>query len=247
MAKVTISRSRKSMASKYRTKRFRLGKRAAYRSIGMRIPNKFAFKRQGYEAQLINTTIGAVALQAGGGLTGWSVGTPVADANGLFQFGGAMQFQLNQAQEWKDFTNLFDRYKISGCKVKFIPVVNMATPGGAVPVISYAIDLDDASIPATYAEINQKYNVHKKRLDKPCSIYVKPRIAQAIYSGLTSGYAIGNKNTYIDCNDPGVPMYGLKFWIRDCFLGASSGVSPLEANTVIRIETTFYLSMKDSQ
>lgn len=244
MAKVRISRP-KRFRRKY-VKKVRLGKRPLYKSIGMRLPNKYSFKRQGWEASIINTAPGAVSLQAAGALTGWAIGSANPDANGLYQFGGAMQFQLDQTQNYTDFTQLFDRYKLSGVKVKFVPLTTQAFPGASVPMIAYAIDLDDATLPTSYDTVNTKYNVHKKRLDKACSIYIKPRLAQQIYSGLTSGYAIGPKNTYIDCNDPGVPHYGLKFWLRDCYLPTTTGPA-VNTNTVIRIETTYYLTLKDSQ
>lgn len=236
MAKVRIARSKRRLRFKLRPGKLRMMRSVGYKKL----PNKFVFKRAGQEQTIMNTGPGTVAL-TNTGITGWALSSTTADANNLYQFGGAFQAQLDQCQAYTDFVSLFDRYKISGVKVKFIPLTTQATVSSAVPMIAYAIDLDDASVPSSYAEINQKYNVHKKRLDKPCSIFIKPRIAQAIYSGLTSGYAIGQKNTYIDCNDSGVPFYGLKYWIRDVSLGGTT------TNTVVRIETTYYLSLKDSQ
>lgn len=234
--------------ARYRTSKFKRMKRRyarKLRSVGTkglktkRISNKYVFKRAGQEQTIMNTGPGTVAL-TNTGITGWALAGTTADANNLYQFGGAFQAQLNQVEQWGDFAQLFDRYKISGVKLKFIPLTNSSEVGNAVPMIAYAIDLDDASVPSSYAELNQKYNVHKKRLDKPCSIYIKPRVASSIYSGLTSGYAVG-KPMYIDCNDPGVPHYGLKYWIRDMSLGSTT------TNTVVRIETTYYLSLKDPQ
>lgn len=233
--------------ARYRTSKFKRMKRryAPKKRTRMgrvfkgRLPNKFVFKRAGSEQTFMNTGPGTVAL-TNTGITGWALGSTSADANNLYQFGGAFQGQLNQVQAYTDFVSMFDRYKISGIKLKFIPLTNSSEVGNAVPMIAYAIDLDDASVPSSYAELNQKYNVHKKRLDKPCSIYIKPRVASSIYSGLTTGYAVG-RPMYIDCNDAGVPHYGLKFWIRDMSLGATT------TNTVVRIETTYYLSLKDPQ
>lgn len=240
MAKVRIARSKRYRPRKYK-------KTGKWRSVGTkgfktnRIANKYVFKRAGQEQTIMNTSATTVAL-TNTGITGWALGSTSADANNLFQFGGAFQAQLDQTQQYTDFVTMFDRYKISGVKVKFIPLTTQSTVNSAVPMIAYAIDLDDASVPSSYAELNQKYNVHKKRLDKPCSIYIKPRVASSIYNGLTSGYAIGPKSVYIDCNDHGVPHYGLKFWLRDVSLGSAASV-----NTVIRMETTYYLSLKDAQ
>lgn len=241
MAKSPISRIKKWRAAA-KGRGIRTGMSKYVRRFGLRnkMPNKFVFKRAGQEQTIMNTGPGTVAL-TNTGITGWALTGTSADANGLYQFGGAFQGQLNSVQAYTDFVAMFDRYKISGIKVRFIPLTTQSTVGSSVPYLVYSIDLDDASTPSSYGEINQKYNVHKKRLDKPCSIYIKPRIAQSIYSGLTSGYAIAPKNTYIDCNDTGVPHYGLKFWFRDVALGATT------TDTVVRIETTYYLSMKDSQ
>lgn len=241
MAKVGISR-KFILASKYRSKRKAIRSRMGYTRtrLGAKMPNKFVFKRAGQEQTIQNTSATTVAF-TNTGVTGWALTGVSADANTLFQFGGAFQAQLDQVQAYTDFVSMFDKYKISGVKVRFIPLVNSSNPGQCVPMIAYAIDTDDASTPASYAELNQKYNVHKKRLDRPCSIYIKPRVAASVYNGLSSGYAIG-KPMYIDCNNVGVPHYGLKFWLRDVTLGATTSV-----NTVVRIETTYYLSMKDPQ
>lgn len=231
------------MAPRRKNFRKRSGKpRRSLKRMGLKkkIANKYVFKRAGQEQTIMNTGPGTVAL-TNTGITGWALGSTTADANNLYQFGGAFQGQLDQCQAYTDMVSLFDRYKISGIKLKFIPLSTEATVGNAVPMIAYAIDLDDASVPSSYAEINQKYNVKKKRLDKPFSIYLKPRVAASVYNGLTTGYAVGSKSVYIDCNDHGVPHYGLKWWIRDISLGATT------TNTVVRIETTYYLSMKDPQ
>ena len=234
MAKVAISRS-KLWKSKSKFK----GKVRRYGGVRRPLSNKFVFRRAGQEQTIQNTGPGTIAL-TNTGINGWAVSTPAADANNLFQFGMAFQGRLDQCQAFTDFTTLFDRYKISGIKVKFIPLTTQATLNTAVPMLAYAIDLDDASVPGSYAELNQKYNVRKKRLDKPVSIYLKPRVAASVYNGLGSGYAVG-KPMYIDCNNTAVPHYGLKCWFRDVSLSTNT------TNTVIRMETTYYLSMKDSQ
>ena len=144
MAKVAISRS-KLWKSKSKFK----GKVRRYGGVRRPLSNKFVFRRAGQEQTIQNTGPGTIAL-TNTGINGWAVSTPAADANNLFQFGMAFQGRLDQCQAFTDFTTLFDRYKISGIKVKFIPLTTQATLNTAVPMLAYAIDLDDASVPGEY-------------------------------------------------------------------------------------------------
>lgn len=239
----------------------RRNKRRNYRKRGMynkkRIANIYRYKRFGQSSEIVcgvGGTAGTIALTStGAGVTGWALATsPSLDANGTYQFGGAMQFQLNQIISPTDFQLLYDKYKINGVKVTFIPLgtatTNATTQSLAstnYATIAIAVDNDDASLPGSWDLVAAKQDCKIRRLSKPVSVYVRnPKIAQSIYDGVVSAYS--PTTGWIDMNYDGVPHYGLKYYIRDCPLPASPTAGN-GANVMFRIVTKFYFSMKDPQ
>lgn len=214
--------------------------------------NNYKFTRFGVNATIDGGVAGAGTVALNTTASGWALGTPATDANGTYQFGGAMQFQLSQCLEYADFAQLFDKYKIKGCKVTIIPLGQPSTNAAPVnlantsyPTIAIAVDNDDAALPGSWNSIAVKQDCKIKRLSKPVSVYIRsPKIASAIYDGATTAYS--QRTGMIDMQYPDVPHYGLKFWIRECPLpqypAAGNG-----ANVMFRVVTKFYLQLKDPQ
>lgn len=211
----------------------------------------YKFKRFGLDCQIVNTSAGAVNLNTTA--SGWALTGASTDVNGTYQFGGAMQFQLNQTLEVTDFATLFDRYKITGVKVSIIPLGSYSG-GGSVqnqnvsnyPTIAIAVDSDDASLPGSWNQVAVKQGARVMKLNKTCSMYIKnPKLASAVFNGITNAYS--QKTGYLDMNSTDVPHYGLKYWIRECPLPNPPAAAVTGANSMFRVVTKFYLSMKDPQ
>ena len=230
--------------------------RRGYKSMlggAVRVPNYFRFKRIGENAMITAGTGGAGTVFLDGP-AGFALGSPNGDYNSTYQFGGAMQFQLDQTLEWKDFSNLFDKYKIKGVKVTIIPLGQPSTNAAPsilantnYPTIALAVDNDDATLPTTWEQVAVKQDCKIRRLSKPVSVYIRnPKVAAAIYDGVTNAYS--PKTGWVDNQNPDVPHYGLKFFIRDCPLPQPPSAGAINgANVMFRIATTYYLAMKDPQ
>lgn len=253
-----MARYRRAGMRKKRGVRRRRYVRRPYRSIGTkglmtnRIGNYYKFSRFGVNCTIDGGAAGAGTVAMATTASGWALGAPGLDANGTYQFGGAMQFQMDQMLEYADYVQLFDKYKIKGVKVTIIPLgqpsTNATTVGLAntnYATIAIAVDNDDASLPTSWNQIAVKQDCKIKRLSKPVSVYIRnPKIAQQIYDGATSAYSptVG----WIDSNYPSVPHYGLKFFIRECPLPAYP-TGGNGANVMFRVVTKFYLATKDPQ
>lgn len=168
---------------------------------------------------------------------------PTESMPGTFQNQFACTHRLNQLEVPTDFTNLFDRYKITGVKATFLYQISDAEPGGAgiLPTIMYATDYDD-DIPPAYSLMRQKQNVKQRILtaNRPFSIFYRPRlVTNATASGVSTPGALITKG-WVDTTVSNVDHYGLKFSINNMY-------STLSANTQLEIKFTYYISMKDPQ
>lgn len=136
---------------------------------------------------------------------------------------GAMQFQLNALPNYTEFTNLFDCYRINAIKVTLMPRANSAEAGtnqGLVKLFT-VIDTDDATSPTNLQEVLQYENVKSSNSAYDHKRYLKPKIARSLYqAGGIAAY--GESTGWIDCSNPGVPHYGLKYVLQQLPAGAQS-------------------------
>lgn len=208
------------------------------------------FKRQAPAFELTNTATQGIVATSDSNQIGLQ--TPVFESaltggGSPYRFGAVSYFKLSNVLQNTDFTALYDRYKINAIKVKIIPLSTMANVNGqgVVPTMVYHTDYDDALTPTSDETVRVKAGAKEVRLDKPVSIYFKPKIADAIL-GASAGtaYSVPKKAPYINMSYPDVPHYGLKMYFRDVNLSSSTGTS---TNTCFRFETTYYMSCRDPQ
>lgn len=201
----------------------------------------YLFKRMGLPLTL--------KLDSGGLVTGGSINSGLlANLDGMtntydVRFG--IPFSAAQCVDFADFASLFDRYRIVGVKLQFIFDVTQAniTGAGTMPWISVTQDYDDAALPSSENNVLTHQYARTKRLDKPFSVYIrpKPQLIAGQVAGTTSNSAVPNsQDLYFNCTDTSVVFYGLKGYVRGWY-------SPLGAQSVLRIQPTYYLAMKDTQ
>jgi len=151
----------------------------------------------------------------------------------LSQFGLAITVALNHLPSYQEFTNLFERYKITKLTVKITPQMgdsyNAAT-GSAIPTINSVLDFTDSTPPVSQDAVNQYESLQTQLLtvDKPFSRSCCPKPASSMYvSAVNSGYSSTSKHDdiWLDCTAPSnaAPHYGMKFWVRNFFTGAAGG------------------------
>lgn len=161
-----------------------------------------------------------------------------------------MHFAFDQMINYGEFTVLFDRYCINRVTLTFQLVnnpdagtaMNLTTPLNSLnyyPKIWYVYDSDDAN-PLTLSQIKERESV-KCRILRPnavVKINVRPAVLLQTYrTALTTGYA-PKWGQYIDCGQPEVPHYGLKFVID------MIGNVPA-ANFYVRQEAKYHFTLKD--
>lgn len=133
----------------------------------------------------------------------------------------AWQFTLNMLPQVATFTSLYDVYRISKIEFTIRPraVIHQILGGGqgtvGLPAYNnfiYAVDNDDANVPASYNELREYGNAKEIQLlqGRKHVITFKPAVAQIIYNnGITT--ANGERfSPWIDVANPAVPHYGIK-------------------------------------
>lgn len=207
------------------------------------------FKRQTTPVEITNSSTIGVAVSTDSNQLGLSATTFESTLTGggaPYRFGGTMYFKLSNVLQSGDFTALYDRYKINAIKVKVIPLSNYAAVNGqgVIPTMVYHTDYDDSSTPTSDTDVRVKQGAKEVRLDRPKTIFFRPKVASMIAGEAGTAYSVPRKAPYINMSYPTAPHYGLKMFFRDVNLSSSTGSS---INTCFRFETTYYLSMKDPQ
>lgn len=160
--------------------------------------------------------------------------------------GLAFQFNLSALPNVGEFTNLFDRYKITGVKLRIMFLANSndtgVTSALSIPLIHYINDLDDAAPPTSENEILQKNFLKTRRLDEPFTYFLKPKATSEVYASPSStGYSVA-KSMWIDGNSPNIPHFGFKAWI------GNGPATPSQQNLGrLKVYATYYVALKDPQ
>ena len=125
-------------------------------------------------------------------------------------------FTLSDVTDYSEFTNLYDKYMITGVKVYFDYSMS-ATPGGNTTSLYYPklfvkIDKDDSAVP-TLNEMTSSTQVKVLRFNatnNTRSIYLRPSCLTNIYNGMLFDAHGSNGKRWLDCNNASVPHYGMK-------------------------------------
>lgn len=145
--------------------------------------------------------------------------------NNVSAITGGLDFKLNQLPSYSEFTALFDEYRINGIRFEIVPLftsddLNPASTFLTLPNMHTVIDYDDSTTPADLNEMLQYPNRRMTRGNVKHVRYWKPKIASTVWNaGVASGY--GATRMWIDCSNPGVSHYGLK-WATDGNFGTGS-------------------------
>lgn len=230
----------------YRKKRT-LRPRRKYGARRTRIPSRIhLIKRLGEQITLTNSGVGGLPALNQDGVGSFVQGSVVGGSlPGTFQFPLTAQFKLSSAIDHLDLTDLFDRYKITGVKLKILFQNNTSSVTGqsALPVMYSAVDFDDNTPPTAYQQVLTKSYCKTRILNgnRTFSMFVRPRMLKELGSS-SAGFA-GNsseRSTWIDSTYPDVPHYGIKFWIDNWY-------SANDSNMILRIQPEYYLALKDVQ
>lgn len=172
------------------------------------------------------------------------------------EWDGAMSFRFSDLKNTGEFSNLFDRYMITGVRVQFQLItnpdsssqLNLTTPvqqANWYPKLWYTVDNDDVSL-VTRSQI-QEYTGAKCRVLRPNNItkvYIPfPRTAGGVYSGTTPYAAKVNGATYLDMASRDIDHYGLKYAVDFLGLPVTATAPPF----AIKIDLKYYFKCKDAR
>lgn len=162
--------------------------------------------------------------------------------NGLTAFGANSYTPINVAltslPSYTEFTNLYDQYKITGLKVKFVPRGNSSdiTTQNNISSLFTVIDTDDGN-PFTNVDQALQYQSLKMTRSTQTQIrYFKPKFNIGAINQVAGG-VIGKVNTngWLDCTSDSVIHYGIKTALT---AGASQSV-------IYDLMVTVYLAFKN--
>lgn len=129
--------------------------------------------------------------------------------------GFAVAFHLGDLPNYTEFTTLFDAYRIMEVEVYW----ELTQTGGSNwPTLICWPDYDDAVAPSTLAEAEQVQAASRLQFSSAVTSFrrkVLPRAESVFNSG---GSAVSAGNVYapwLDCAQPNVDHYGVKFWIAN--------------------------------
>lgn len=164
-------------------------------------------------------------------------------------------FKLDDVKGAADFSDLYDRFKLTTVVLRFKLVTNpdaayplnttgtSAQPGPAnwFPKLWYCPDYDD-NASETLAQIKERAQTKCKvlRPNQIVKIAVKPAVTVQTYRTATStGYA-PKWRQWIDMANQDVPHYGLKFVVDCC------GIDPQDSYPFkLEIDRQYYFTCKD--
>jgi len=208
-----------------------------------RVTNNYVFRRQGLLMRITQSGLNTINSATDGNGSMFTLASAADSMTNTIQWGNSFVFKLSSIVDQNDFVNLFDRYKIVGVKLKIMYQAESASAGGlgVLPIFNYAIDNDDAAIPSSLNTIMSKQRSKSVVLtaNRPISIYVKPKVAVAVYQSLLTGYS-SQSSQFINATYPDVQHYGLKTWINNFY-------APGGANNQITIQPTYYIACRDPQ
>lgn len=183
------------------------------------------------------------------------VKTGISIANGVASNQGGYDFKLTDITNYAELTSLYDEYCISKVVMKFMPkmgaVGQIQSGAGAgtynpqtsalKPLIT-AIDYDDATAPASRAELLEYGTARMTLPSQICTRTVTPHIAIQTYkTAVSSGYS-SKAHQWVDCADNNIPHYGIKWQVES--ETANGAGAPLYLYDII---CTYYVKFRGTR
>lgn len=178
----------------------------------------------------------------------WSAytgGNIITNDNSVTNYAGIFKFKLYDLPQYSDFTSLYEQFKITGVKLRFIPFFgteSSAFPGSQTRSVALCIDRganDYVLAQPTFDELLANQDVKLRNTQKPFSIWIgsptahqpADAVAQTAYVKPWLDSDIGN-SVFVD-------HHGLKFAFQE-------SVAPTYA-CGFRVYATYYIKCRNPQ
>lgn len=159
---------------------------------------------------------------------------------------GALQWQLNDLNNYTELTSMFDQYMITGVKISFRLIYSPDSTGNVAtsqyPNLYVRTDYDDNNL-SSATDIVQSNRAKRFILgpNRTKSIFVRPSILTYQKTSGAAQVTAPVWKQWVDCAYPDVVHLGLK-WAIDTMGQA------LPANTRhLQIDYTYYLALKNTR
>lgn len=153
-------------------------------------------------------------------------------------------FRLNDLPNYTEFVALYDQFKITGVKLKFIYTKNSADSQASntqfLPNMAYITDVNDATGPLSLTEMEQYGSFKIKRLDQPVSVFIRPKVAVDVYQSTWTGYATTDKQPWVATASSATEWYGFK----NAMLGGMHGGTGTNTLGKLLLFETFYIKCR---
>jgi len=158
----------------------------------------------------------------------------------------SMQFALGRLDRFREFRQMFDKFKINGVAVRFTLEDSLRAPTGGNLKLVYRIDPDGSSVTDTTSVATMMacgnckvVNLNANKLSH--SVFLKPRFLSPIYTGAAApfGYNAGNRG-WLDTNSPDVLHYGLEWGWTNFSKDLPNGAVGVNCE----ISLIYYISLK---
>lgn len=151
---------------------------------------------------------------------------------------GYFNFSLSDLPGNGEFTALFNRYKITGVSLRFIPIVGTSTdPGATTFMDTLAVQVDKSlrGVPANIDEILECGNARVfSAAAKPFKIWVSAPLAASTIAGSSALLT----NPWLDSDANGIKHYGVRYAFASSLATAS---------VRFQVYATYYLRLKGTK
>lgn len=236
-------------------------KRKVYRKKRVAVPRRglrgilpkggFTVTRQCTPIFISNSSVVGTPQQSpAAGSCALTLGTPVSNPliSGHYDVPFAMDFNLSQINNFSDFTNIADRYKITKVDVKILYNANAIAGSAALgsypsmlPVIHWINDQDDNGV-QTALSLREKMGLKSRTCGdgKFVKFSVVPKPAAVVAPG--TAFAVPTKPMWINSSYTTVPHYGIKGYFQNWSLQVAS-----TAVSCFTFELKYHVTLRDLQ
>lgn len=159
---------------------------------------------------------------------------------------GILKFRLADLPQYGEFTALFEKFRITGVKLRFVPYYGTQSSGqGSSPLMmSLAIAVDKgandlATANPTFTGLMEQQDVKIRTTQRPFSLYISYPTTHTVLDGQSQ---VAYANRWLDSEIAGstlVDHHGVKF----CFEGQVSDT----VTCAFRIFATYYIKCRNPQ
>lgn len=170
--------------------------------------------------------------------------TAIAGSDTTSTYAEATAFQASQIPAFSEVQNLFEHYKISGIKYRWVITKDPDWTGASISGttglsvrIMHVIDRNDITTPASLAELQQYNNVKEDYLnsDRPVTRwrFFRPNLLTQVGGQFGNVNTIASKNPWVTTASPSAFYYGIKWFLTEN-----------QAGQQVRLECYYYFAAK---